>query len=63
VLHHILRGNRNWPGFPGCQRSGRSRDSLQLIRPLLEVTRADVLSFLAARIRIVAWTRPMRMSR
>lgn len=48
VLHHVVRGT-GLSGLAGMPAERRLTDSVRLIRPLLGVTRAEVLSFLAER--------------
>lgn len=48
VLHHILRGT-GLAGLGGMPAERRLTDAIRLIRPLLTVSRADVLAFLAER--------------
>lgn len=48
VLHHIVRGT-GLAGLAGMPSERRLTDAIRLIRPLLGVTRADVLQYLADR--------------
>jgi len=48
ILHHILRGT-GLAGLSGMPAERFLSDDVRLIRPLLEASRAEVLSFLAAR--------------
>lgn len=45
VLHHVVRGT-GLQGLAGIPRTRRLTDSLTLIRPLLDVGRAEIVSFL-----------------
>jgi tRNA(Ile)-lysidine synthase len=47
VLHQLLRGT-GWKGLAGMGEQRRLRDGLQLIRPLLTVTRAEIEGHAAA---------------
>jgi tRNA(Ile)-lysidine synthase len=45
VLHHVLRGT-GLAGLAGISRFRELRDGVSLVRPLLDVTRAEVLDYL-----------------
>ena len=47
VLHNIIRGT-GLRGLRGMQRSRRLADGVQLVRPMLELRRCDIVDFLSA---------------